>query len=859
MNMLKTTPAVKKIFCLGVENPLGITQNPQFSFETDGDFTAVRVQCENAYGKVFWDKTVVTDKNFGITYDGRKLEDGELVVYRIGLYQGERFCGFSHNGWFERGISPENLLAKWVYNPDFNGESPVFLQSFHTEKPVRSVRLYVTGLGYFDAYINGKSVDEHYFKPVVTVYDDRPLNDIIPYFFNNPEKIVHYHTYDITDKIGKDNLIAVSVGGGWYYNVEKEMEGNYSYGSPRAVYEVVVTYQDGTKEIIVSGENTRVAACHIRKSTLFKGEIQDFHFKKPEDFILADIEDLPFASLVETAPTGRLQGNIWPTDYVKEVLSPVSEHTNENRRIIDFGRNHAGVIRITATGADGAKMVVKLAENLDEKGELDHLSTGWNYLIETDECIFSGKKEIFSPRYTFHGYRYAEIVCEGDVTIQDIQSLVITSDIERSGKFECNIPILNTINEMYVHTQESNMHGCIPSDCPHREKRGFTGDGQVTCASAMCSFDMRSFYKKWMRDIVGCQDPATGSVPHTAPYSGGGCSPGFGSAIAILPMEYYKYYADDSLLKQYLPNILAWIEYLNNQHEGDYIVVREEREWSLGEWCCPEKIEVPREYIKTCFFSKCCKLALGAMRIVGDYTHYERIQTLREQINAAIKKTYYDGTDFCEAKNAANLFALDCDVLDGEEKEHTILATVARYRKTKKIDTGIFGTKMLFEFLTANGCEDLAFELITSKEHPSYGFMLENGATTLWECWEKTHTPDFWFSKENFMNGYPASHNHPMLGSSIAWMYSAIGGLDFQQFGKTHTVIFQPKFEKFVNECYTEQLTPFGKVSLRYQYEKGEYKRFDVCLPPNTNGIAVINDGKGRKTVSLLSGAYTLI
>ena len=859
MRKSEFSPAVTKAYCLGIENPLGITQTPEFSFETDRDFSAVRIQCECASGEIIWDKLIQTQKCFGITYGGRPLQDRERITYRIGCYAGEAFGGFSEDRYFETGISPENCTAQWVFDPDFSGASPVFLQCFSARGEVASARLYVTGLGYFDAFCNGINVDGSYFKPVVTVYDDRPLNDIIPYFFNDPEKLIYYHTYDITDLLKQTNLLAVSVGGGWYYNVEKEMEGNYSYGTPRAIFEIIITYKDGTIEKIASGANTRRAPCHIRKSTLFKGEVQDFRFKKPEDYTAAEADSLPYAAVADRPPSGLLQGNIWPNDCVKEVLKPISEHVRGNRKIVDFGRNHAGVVRIRAKGESGARMVIKSAENLDENGELDHLSTGWNYLIETDECIFSGHEEIFSPRYTFHGYRYIEIVCEGEIDIFEIESLVITSNVKQSGYFQCSVPILNAIDKMYVHTQESNLHGCIPSDCPHREKRGFTGDGQVTCASAICSFDMRSFYKKWMRDIAGCQDPATGSVPHTAPYSGGGCSPGFGSAIAILPMEYYKYYSDDSLLKKYLPNILLWIDYLDHQHNGDYIIVKEEREWSLGEWFCPEKIEIPREYVKTYFFSKCCAIALEAMRIVRDYTAFARIEKLRREINASIKQKFFDGLNFCGAKNAANIFALDIGVLQGEEREKTIKATIKHYRSARMIDTGIFATRMLFAFLTENGCEDLAFELITSQEHPSYGYMLANGATTLWECWEKTHTPDFWYSSENFMKGYPASHNHPMLGSVVAWMYEAIGGLDFSGFGDTRTIIFQPKLQSFVGECRAEQQTAYGKASLHYIYKNGAYKKFDVQLPPNTYGIAIMDAESGKKTITLQSGKYSLV
>ena len=269
MRKSKFSPAVTKAYCLGIENPLGITQTPEFSFETDRDFSAVRIQCECASGEIIWDKLIQTQKCFGITYGGRSLQDRERITYRIGCYDGEAFGGFSEDRYFETGISPENFTAQWVFDPDFSGASPVFLQCFSAWGEVASARLYVTGLGYFDAFCNGINVDGSYFKPVVTVYDDRPLNDIIPYFFNDPEKLIYYHTYDITDLLKQTNLLAVSVGGGWYYNVEKEMEGNYSYGTPRAIFEIIITYKDGTIEKIASGANTRRAPCHIRKSTPF--------------------------------------------------------------------------------------------------------------------------------------------------------------------------------------------------------------------------------------------------------------------------------------------------------------------------------------------------------------------------------------------------------------------------------------------------------------------------------------------------------------------------------------------------------------------------------------------------------------
>lgn len=860
MDLTNLTPKIKKVYCLNRENPLGITQIPEFSFEAEGDFTAVRILCKSETGEIVWDKVIQTTDCFGIVYQGRALRDCERITYWIGCYYGENFAGFSEPAFFEMGINAQNFQAKWVFNPDFGGESPVFLHAFGLKKKVKNARLYIAGLGYFDAYVNGKSVDKQYFKPVVTVYDDRPLNGIIPYYFNRPEKRIYYHTYDVTSFLEKENLLAVALGGGWYYNVEKEMEGNYSYATPRAIYEIHVTYKDGTNEVFLSGKNTKLAPCHIRKSTLFKGEEQDFNFLKPEDYTVQSAEKMPLASVLANPPAGRLEGNIWPCDIVKETLMPVSERKKENRIIVDFGRNHAGVIHIRAFGNKGDKMVVKSAENLTMEGELDHLSTGWNYLIETDSCTFSGKEEIFSPRFTFHGYRYAEITLEGDIEVFEIKSLVLSSDVEKTGVFDCSESILNDIYQMYVHTQESNLHGCIPSDCPHREKRGFTGDGQVTCASAICAFDMRAFYKKWMQDIADCQDKDTGSVPHTAPYSGGGCSPGFGSAVAIIPMEYFKYYADVAPMKKYLPNILDWIKYLNNQHKGDFIVVKEEREWSLGEWFCPDKIEIPREYVKTYFFAKSCQLALQIMRITKEYTHYQEIETLYGQIKQAMKKVYFDGNDFCGGKNGANLFALDCGVFNGAQRKKLVESTLSYYRSTPVINTGIFGTRLLLEFLTQNGAKDIAYKIITSKEHPSYGFMLVNGATTLWECWEKVYTPEFCFSQGKSMKGYPASHNHPMLGSFAAWLYTAVGGLNFDCFGQTRTVIFYPRFAEYVSKCEVRQMTSFGKVALQYSYKDGEFDKFEVLLPANTYGVAILDtQKKGKKIISLRSGKYSLI
>ena len=328
---------------------------------------------------------------------------------------------------------------------------------------------------------------------------------------------------------------------------------------------------------------------------------------------------------------------------------------------------------------------------------------------------------------------------------------VVHTDIKPIVKFKSSNETLQWIFDAYMRTQMQNIHCCVPSDCPHRERLGYTGDGQLTVNSVMTCFDAEGLYRKWLQDIADCQDIYSGHVQHTAPFYGGGGGPGgWGGAMVIVPYAFYKHYGDKEIIEKYYPNMLMYFDYLEEHSENGLVVREEVGGWCLGDWCSPEDRNlIPEPFVNTYFYLKTLSMAIEISEVLGKPA--KELKTRYEKVKKAFLDKYYDkktGT-FCGSAEACDAYGYDL----GFGNEKTLKAIVDKYTKLGEFDTGIFGTDILIRTLCENGHKDLAFNLLTSEKENTFYNMKKQGATTLWENWNGAY-----------------SHSHPMFGAVVEYI-----------------------------------------------------------------------------------------
>ena len=467
-------------------------------------------------------------------------------------------------------------------------------------------------------------------------------------------------------------------------------------------------------------------------------------------------------------------------------IKPTLVSSGENFKIFDAGRNLSGIAEVMTSAEYGEKITLTFAEWLNDKGELYTPSAG--SIVQTDAFIASGREdEKFSPMFVWHGFRYIKV--EGYIT--DITVLEIQTDLKPGGSIATPNPLLNNVIQNYQNSQWSNIHCGIPSDCPHRERLGYTGDGQLTASSAMYLADCRSFYRKWLRDIADSQCKKSGHVQHTAPFGGGGGGPaGWGGAIIIVPWQYYLHYGEIDILEEYYDNMLRYVDYMENHSENN-IVVREEKDgWCLGDWCTPEKVELTESYVNTCLYLEQLEMLKNIAEILGDFAVSGEIEKKISVKKSAVQTAFLkDGIWDC-GKQGAPVFAWNAGIISLDE-----ISPYLEEYKTKSLDVGIFGLPILVKALFEADMGDTAVDLLTRDDDRSLGSaILRWGSTTLCES----------------LTGH-SSHNHPMFGAFVETLVQNMLGISLTR----ETAGFTGEWKTApMNGCSGRIFTPDGYINI---------------------------------------------
>ena len=645
--------------------------------------------------------------------------------------------------------------AEWLSFGSEN-EAVIARGDFVLDKKAKT-ELLVTGLGYCEIYVNGKNISDRVLAPAWTNYCERDLTSMnLPVFDKLTPRIL-YEKLDITKFVKKgENTVVFHIGGGWFCQHESRNEGNVPYGNIKLCF----LMRQGEKTVFKSGKGIKYKKSFVTRSNIYFGEKQDLRLGG-FDFTKLDSDISAWKNAACTpAPRALLSLQDCLPDKVIRKIKPKCIFRKGDYAIYDLGENIAGipVFKFSDEARRDEEAVVRFAENLKADGSLDFHSAGGENRMQREAYIFDGTPDVLlHQHFTWHASRYFDVLGRLEV----VEFRVIHTDLKQKIEFKSSNEVIQWIFDSYIRTQQSNTHGCIPSDCPHRERLGYTGDGQLACRAVMTCFDAEKMYLKWMRDVADSQDIYGGHVEHTAPYYGGGGGPGgWGGAIVFVPYNFYKFYGRKEILEKYYPNMLLYLDYMERHSENGLVTSSERAGWCLGDWCSPENRNlIPEPFVNTYFYLKALSQVIEIAGLLGKDS--KELATRYKRIKKCFTDKYFDkasGT-FCSSLEAADAYGFDL----GFGNKKTLEAIVKKYEALGEFDTGIFGTDILIRTLCENGHKDLAFKLLSSKKENTFFNMMNHGATTLWENW----------------NGCD-SHSHPMFGAVVEYIVKYFNEIEKQ-------------------------------------------------------------------------------
>lgn len=653
-------------------------------------------------------------------------------------------CGVPVDGFIR---CEKNLVfqgARWV---QFGGEihSVIARCDFVADKKAPA-ELVVSGLGFCDIYINGKCISDRVLAPAWTNYVKSSTETMEYPIFDIMTNRILYERIDVSRFIKKGkNTIVFHIGGGWFTQRECINEGVKSYGDLMLCFKLT----QGDNILAKSDEAVKYKKSFVQRANIYYGEDQDARVGGYDFTDISECTDSWADADVICDPLSVLQEQDCLPDKIIRKLKPKCIFRRGDYAVYDIGENVTGypVIEFNEGTYIGDGCTIRFAEELKDDGTLAFHSAGGEFRMQKDTFIHDNKCKEYYPRFTWHGARYFDVF--GRVTVKEYR--VSHTDMKPIVKFKSSNETLQWIFDAYIRTQLSNVHGCVPSDCPHRERLGYTGDGQLTADVVMTCFDAEKMYRKWMQDIADCQDIYTGHVQHSAPFYGGGGGPGgWGGAIVIVPYTFYKHYGDKAVLEKYYPNMLMYLGYLDS-HSDNGIVMREELGgWCLGDWCSPkDRNLIPEPFVNTYFYLKAFEMTIEIAELIGKPS--KDLKVRYKDVKKVFMDKYYDKktSTFYGSVEACDAYGYDLGF--GDEK--TLEAIVDKYEKLGEFDTGIFGTDILLRTLCESGHKDLAFKLLTNEKENSFYNMKKQGATTLWENWDGAH-----------------SHSHPMFGAVVKYL-----------------------------------------------------------------------------------------
>ena len=782
---------IANLLCEYQVNPIGIeVEKPRFSWQIISKQNNVK---QKAYEirvattkanltnpkKMLWtSQKIISDQSINVEYQGPTLSSKQRAYWQIRIWDNKnQVSEWSEVAFWETGIlKTAEWTANWITKKDdIQKEKSLpaqyYRKEFTTSKKIKRARVYITSLGLYQLFLNGKKVGDDLFAPGFTSYHKR----------------LQYQTYEVTELLQKNNTIGAIVGDGWYRGFLGWKGGRSYYGKQLGLLvQLEIEYTNGEKKTITTNNNWKTTYGPILESDIYNGEIYDARLEM-NGWATNGFDDTAWANVgLLDYPKNKLVSSPSPPVKAIETIKPIALITTpKGETVLDLGQNIVGWVRMKVEGEKGHQVVLKFAEVLDKEGNF--FTTNLRAAKATDTYILKGEgTEIFEPHFTFHGFRYVKVEnYPGTITKDDITGVVIHSDIKPTGTFTCSDSLINQLQSNIQWSQKDNFLD-IPTDCPQRDERvGWTGDAQAFSPTATFNFEVAGFFTKWLRDLAADQLP-NGAVPNVIPdmlkgergiLSKGGAT-GWADAAVIIPWIVYQTYGDQRILEDQYASMQAWVDFMKKKAGKDYLW-NTPKYWHWGDWLAfnTEKPDyagsvTEKDLIATAYFYHSTNLLSQTALVIGKKEDAAAYQQLAKNIKSAFANEYITPNGrLVSHTQTAYALALSFDLVPAELIDKSAQYFAADVERFGHLTTGFLGTPLLCSTLSKIGRDDLAFMLLNRKEYPSWLYPVTQGATTIWERWD-TQKPDGTIIEG--MNSF----NHYAYGAIGDWMYRTITGIN---------------------------------------------------------------------------------
>jgi len=852
----QTTPEhndTKQLFpvnlrCEYLANPLGIDVcKPRLSWKLT---STQRGQRQTAYRLLVATSPDTLDKNVGDIWDSRKVESGQSIqiVYKGKQLTSRMRCFWKVKVWDKDGkpspwsgsalwsmglLGQKDWQAKWIgYDalprpediatlpvPGAKGKgrekrylpSPHLRKEFAVSGKLKRAMLYVTAQGHVEMHVNGKRVGDEYFTPGWTDYRKR----------------IYYRAYDVTSLlIDGDNAIGAILGDGWFRG-NISVLGQNKYGDTlRLMSQLHIDYADGRGEIVASDPKWKASFGPIIVSDMFEGETYDARKEMP-GWDGPGFDDAGWAA-VDTgsriSPLIQAYPGV-PVRRTQEMPTVTLTEPKPGKYVFDFGQNFSGWARLKVKGTAGSKVTMQFAEMLKKDGTA--YTANLRSARAADNYILKGKgEEVWEPHFTFHGFRYVQIEgLQSKPTPESVTGIVVHSDAPMTSSFECSNPMLNQLYSNIVWGQRSNYLE-VPTDCPQRDERlGWTGDTQVFMRSGTYNQDVAAFFTKWNIDLMDTQN-AEGTFGQQAPVFHGHGSPAWADAGVICPWTAYKVYGDVRMIETYYDAMAKFIDYCRSKGLSG-------RGGGFGDWLAIGST-TPKALISAAYFGYTTRIMAEIATALGKKDDAAKYYKLLKNIRAHFQKTFVKADGKIERESQTSYcLALHFDLLTDTQREQAAEHLVNRIKaKNYHLSVGFVGVSILLPTLTEIGRSDLAYRLIQNTTYPSWGYSIEQGATTIWERWNS------YTKKDGFGDAGMNSFNHYAYGACGEWMFRSMLGIDTDGAG-FRKIVMKPELGDGVTWAKGHYDSIGGRICSSWKTDSGAFK-WDVTVPTNTTATLYV-------------------